>query len=699
MLEEFFSPRSVAVLGASTDEQKLGHTVLKNVIQYGYKGKVFPINPRAESVLGLPAFRDVLAVPEPVDLAIMVVPPEAVIGAARQCAEKGVRGLIVITAGFREIGPEGAQREKELVDVVRRSGMRLLGPNVLGLIDTHSRLNASFAARMPMEGNISFLSQSGALCTAILDWAAKEELGFLKFVSLGNKADLNEGDFLEALHEDPLTKVIIAYLEGIVDGRQFIEVASEVTKQKPVIVVKSGTTSAGMRAVSSHTGTLAGSEAAYDAAFKQSGVIRAGSIETLFDLSMAFSYQPIPRGRNLAIVTNAGGPGILATDAAEKQGDALTLASFSAPTIEYLRRHLPETANVYNPVDLIGDARADRYAIALNALLQEPNVNAVLVLLTPQAVTEVDETARVVVEAARNSDKTVLASFMGGVDVESGVRILSEGRVPNYEFPERAIEALAAMSRQRVWMEKKPDYPVWFQVDKETVRHVLAAAKEDGRLTLGDLETRQVLSAYGLPVTKSRVAKTPEEAAAYADEIGYPVVMKIVSPDILHKSDVGGVRVGVYTPEAVKEAFEEIVHRVYSFMPDAEIWGIDVQEMVKPGREVIIGVSNDPQFGHLIMFGLGGIYVEVMRDVTFRVAPLTPEEARAMTREIRGYPLLMGVRGQPPADMKTLVDCLLRISQLVQDFPQINELDINPLVLYSESEGAVAVDSRLGISA
>lgn len=696
MLESLFAPQSVAVIGASANPEKLGHSVLSNVVSNGYAGQVYPINPKESEILGRPCYGRVSDVPGPVELAVVVVPSKAVPGVMEDCGTKGVSAAIIITAGFRETGTEGRQLERQVMEIAERHSIHVVGPNVLGVIATSSNLNASFAAGMPAKGNISFMSQSGALCTGILDWAAANQLGFSSFVSLGNKADLNETDFLEAWSEDPDTTVIMAYLEGIVEGPRFMHVSRELTKQKPVIVIKSGTTRAGSRAVSSHTGTLAGLDAAYEAAFMQSGVLRAHSVSELFVYSTAFAYQPLPLGRNVAIITNAGGPGIMATDACETRG--LHLAQLAPDTVGLLQEHLPAAANFYNPIDVLGDAHADRYQLALKAALEDPGVDAVIFLLTPQAMTEIDETARSVVELSRESSKPVLANFMGGKDVASGNRILGEGKVPFYGFPEEAADALAKMVEHREWRERTYEPIERFAVDRERAATVLLTAQKAGRLALNEVEARQIVAAYGIPLPQSQLALNLEQAVRWAEEIGYPVVMKIISPDILHKSDIGGVQVGLRNERQVRMAYEEIRNRAVRYMPDADIWGVAIQEMVPVGKEIILGVTKDPTFGHLLMFGLGGIYVEVLKDVVFRVAPLNRAEAEEMVREIHSFPLLAGARGEKPSDVDSIVECILRVSQMVTDFPQIVELDINPLFVYEDGQGSMAVDARIVIS-
>lgn len=693
MLEEIFNPRSVAVIGASPDPTRLGHTVLKNIITHGYTGNLYPVHPTACEVLGLPAYPNLAAIPDAIDLAVIVIPPQRVLDIIDECGAKGVRGLVVITAGFKEVGGEGRELERRLLEKVRSYGMRMIGPNCLGIIDTTSKLNVSFAALMPLTGEIAFMSQSGALCTAILDWSKGQGIGFSRFVSLGNKADVDEVTLLKAWNDDPNSKVILAYLEGINDGPGFIEAARIVTKNTPVIAIKSGTTTAGTRAASSHTGSLAGSEAAYESAFAQSGILRARTMGELFDLAMAFAYQPLIQGNRVAIVTNAGGPGIIAADAVERSG--LKMAEFTPETLEQLRTQLPVTANIYNPVDVIGDARSDRYHIALKAVLNDPNVDGVIVLLTPQANSDIVETTDVIHELSCTQARPVVTSFMGAVSLGPGLESLNRYRIPNYPFPERAVQALAAMWRYREWkMREIPAYTT-FDVDRTRVQELFANVRASGRVELGELESREVIAAYGMRLPKSCLARTPEEAVTCANQIGYPVVMKISSPDILHKSDIGGVRVGVADPNMVRDSFELIEYRARKYSPDAQIRGILVQEMVRKGRELLVGVNRDPQFGPLIAVGMGGIYVEVLRDVAFRLAPVSQQEVDEQLRSIRTFPLLRGVRGEPPADIAAAEEVVLRVSQLVTDFPEIVEMDINPLVVHNQGEGAIVLDARI----
>ena len=699
MLNAFFEPGSVAVVGASTDPNKLGYSVLENLVEGGFSdiGKVYPINPGADSILGLKAYSSVLEVPESIDLAVVVIPYKFVAGVLEECGEKGIPAVIVITAGFREAGVEGLQREQELIQIAEKNNIRLIGPNCLGVIDTYTPLNASFAAGTPPKGPMAFMSQSGALGTAILDWARAGRLGLSKFVSLGNKADVSEIDLMKAWVDDQNSNVILMYAEGLPRGEEFITTAREVTRKKPVVAIKSGVTQSGSRAVSSHTGSLAGSEQAYQAAFRQAGVLRANSMEEMFDIALALGYQPLLQGDRIGIVTNAGGPGILATDAIERNG--MTLSRLDTNTINELVDFLPGAASAVNPVDVLGDARADRYEFALQKVVKDPNVDGILVILTPQAMTEVEETAEAICHVAHKSDKPIFTCFMGEATIKRGIDILTENGVPNYPFPERAAHAFKAMF-DYLHIKTRPlsEYR-HFNVDNDSVQNVLDKARSEGRFSIGDSEARAILQAYGLRTPESKIAANPNEAIEIASDIGYPVVLKIASPDILHKTDVGGVKVGLRNSEELRDAFELMVYRAERYVPEAQIWGCQVQEMAPPGGlEILVGMNNDPQFGPLVTFGLGGIYVEVLKDVTFRVAPFTVRDAEMMLREIRTRALLDGVRGQPAVDKDAIVDTLLRIGQLVQEFKEIVELDINPLTVYAEGQGAIAIDMRLVLS-
>ncbi|NJN17722.1 MAG: CoA-binding protein [Oscillochloris sp.] len=693
MLKEIFAPEAVAVIGASPEPARLGHTVLKNIVENGFRGKIYPIHPKAKQVLGIDTYSSVLDVPGPIDLAVIIIPAQFVLDVVDQCGKKGIRGLVVISAGFKEVGGEGKELERRLIETINSYGMRMVGPNCLGIIDTISSLNASFAALMPDAGNIAFMSQSGAMCTAILDWSKPKGIGFSRFVSLGNKGDVDEVALLEAWNDDAHSKVILAYLEGISNGPGFIEAARKVTKNTPVVAIKSGTTTAGTRAASSHTGALAGSESAYEAAFSQSGILRARTMSELFDLAQLFAYQPLVKGNRVAIVTNAGGPGIIATDAVERSG--LKMATLSEATVATLRAGLPAEANVFNPIDVIGDARSDRYKVALDAAMADPSVDAAVVLLTPQAQSDLIETVDVIVDAAKRFAKPVVTSFMGDYSLGPSLERLNANKIPNYQFPERAIQSLAAMHRHYLWTQRPEPQYRRFEVDQDRVAKLFADIRSSGRVELGEIEAREVMEAYGMRLPKSRLARTPDEAAEIAAEFGFPVVMKISSPDILHKSDIGGVKVGIADASGARDAFELIEYRARKYNREARIWGMLVQQMVPKGREILVGVSRDPQFGPLVGVGMGGIYVEVLKDIAFRLAPISEYEAEEQLRSIRTYPLLRGVRGERRADTDAIIETVLRVSQLVTDFPEIVEMDINPLVAYNRGEGAIVLDARI----
>lgn len=695
-LNFFFEPRSVAVIGASTNPEKLGYLVVKNLVdgKFPYPQAIYPINKKGGVILGRRVYPSVINVPDTIDLAILVIPYPLVPNALRECGKKKIPAAIIISAGFREAGMEGLEREQELMVIAQEYHMRLIGPNCLGVIDTFTPINASFAAGMPPSGPMAFMSQSGALGTAVLDIALGGRLGLSKFVSLGNKADVNEIDLLLAWENDPHTRVIMIYSEGIPNGQEFIKVSHNISRHKPVIAIKSGVTQSGSRAVSSHTGSLAGSEQAYQAAFHQAGILRADSMEALFDMALAIGYQPPLKGNNIAIITNAGGPGILATDALERAG--LSIARLQTPTIQALEQYLPDAASAANPVDVLGDARSDRYRFALEKVISDPQVDGLMILLTPQAMTEIESTAQAICDFNERYGKPILACFMGDAKVKSGIEILSNNGIPNYPFPERAARAFHAMATYRLYKERpEPEYAS-YAVNRNAVQNIIDNVHREGRVSIGDAESREILNAYGLSIPKSEIAESPEQAVDIANRIGYPVVLKIASPEILHKTDIGGVKINLQNTEDVRDAFELIVYRAQRYVPGAHIWGCLVQQMVPTGGlEMLIGMNRDPQFGPLITFGLGGIFVETLKDVAYRIAPLSIHDAEQMIGEIRAHSLLDGVRGKPPLDKAALIDALLRVNQMVQDFPEINEMDINPLMVYPQGQGAIALDMRL----
>ena len=697
-IKPILSPESIAVIGASRRSGAVGNRIVKNILESGFKGPIYPVNPKADKIHGLRCYPSVLKVEGDIDLAVVAVPARIVPEVVEEAGIKGVKGLIVISAGFREIGEEGAKLEKEIVALCRKYGMRMVGPNCLGVINTSVPMNTTFASSQPIPGNIAFLSQSGALCTAVIDWAPKEGLGFSVIVSLGNSADLNVVDFIEALREDENTRVIACYIEGISEGDRFVKVVGEVSRKKPIVILKAGLTSMGIRAVSSHTGSMAGSAVAYSTVFKRIGVIQVDSVEELFNYARAFASQPIPEGRGLAILTNAGGPGIVATDSCEKSG--LRLAWLSQETIEKLRAILPEQASIINPVDVLGDASAERYKQALQILLDDPGVNSVIVILTPQAVTQPVKTAKAILNVYRsNPKKPILAVFMGGEAVAEAVKILRNNGIPVYEFPEEAVKTVEGMVRYAEYLREPLEQEIpEFERDLDTVRRIIERARLEGRTVLLGPEARLVMKAYGLKVPESGFAQNVRQALAIANKIGYPVALKVVSPHILHKTDVGGVVLNISSDYELEEAYDSIMRNVAALMPQARIYGVEVQEMAPRGKEVIVGMHRDMQFGPLIMFGLGGIYVNLIKDVSFRLAPISRKEAYDMVTETKAYTLLRGFRGEPPSDIDSVVDTLVRVSRLALDFKEIADLDINPLIVYERGKNSLALDVKITLS-
>jgi acetyltransferase len=691
-LSTLFGPERVAVIGASESAGSVGRAITENLLA-SYEGEVLAVNPNADEVLGLTCYDGIADVDSPgtVDVAVVVVPPHIAVDAIRQSGEVGIENVVVITAGFGETGSDGAARERELREVAQQYDLNLVGPNSLGVMSTPKGLNATFGNEMATEGDVSFMSQSGAFVTAVLDWAAERDVGFKDIVSLGNKAILDEGDFVAEWGEDPDTDVILGYLEDIDDGEQFIRTAREVTQDTPIVLVKSGRTDAGASAAASHTGAMAGSERAYEAGLEQAGTLRVESVQELFDYAQILSGQPLPDGEEIAIVTNAGGPGVMTTDAV---GDSdLSLAEFTDDTFETLRETMPEAANIYNPVDIIGDAPAERFESALETVLADENVSMAVVVACPTAVLSFEELAEVVVEQQQESGLPVATTLMGGKSVGAGQEILAEAGIPQYFDPARAVGSLDALTEYRNISEREFQAPDTFDVDRERAREILQSASRRDTNRLG-VEAMELLDAYGIPTPQGAVVDSPGDAEAIAEEIGEDVVMKIVSPDILHKSDIGGVEVGV-SPEDVRDTYEDLVVRARNYQSDATILGVQVQEMVDldAGTETILGMNRDPQFGPLLLFGLGGIFVEVLEDTTVRVAPVSEPEARNMLDDIESAPLLKGARGREPVDQAALVETVQRLSQLVTDFPAIVELDINPLV--ATPDGVKAVDLRL----
>ena len=686
-----FDPERVAVVGATDREGSIGQAIMENLREFD--GEVIPLNPKRDEVFGIPAYDDITQVDDPVDLAVIVVPPKIAVSATRQLAEHDVRNIVVITAGFGETGSEGAAREQELQQIASEYDLNVVGPNSLGVLSTPSKMNATFGPSNALPGNMSFMSQSGAFITAVIDWANDQDIGFKDIVSLGNKAVLDESDFIEIWNEDEETDVILGYLEGIDDGREFIDTAREVTKDTPIVMVKSGRTEAGAQAASSHTGTIAGSEQAYEAGLDQAGVLRAENVQELFDFAQILEGQPVPDGNKIAVISNAGGPGVMATDAI---GDSsLEMADFTDETLEKLGEALPDGANIYNPVDTIGDADNERFRKAMDIVLADDNVDSAVVLSCPVAVLEYDELAEDIATFQAKYDKPVASSLMGGERVDVPADTLREYGIPNYFDPARAVHSLGALLTYRNITNIDYEDPTEFEVDRDRAREILRSVEDRDTNRLG-VEAMELLDAYGIPTPNGDIVDTPQEAQRVAESIEGEVVMKIVSPDILHKSDIGGVKVGV-PDEDVYDAYEDLVTRAKNYQPDATILGVQVQEMVDldSGTETILGMNRDPQFGPLLLFGLGGIFVEILEDTTVRVAPVSEREAQMMIDDIESAPLLRGARGRDPVDEDRIVESIQRLSQLVTDFPAILELDINPLV--ATPDGVQAVDIRLTV--
>lgn len=689
-LDAVLRPRSIAVVGASRNPARIGYQVLKNLVHHGYAGTVYPVNPTARAVLSIRAFPSVDELPEPVDLAVIVVPAEQVVEVAEACGRRGVKALVVISAGFREVGPSGVEREKALMDVVRSHGMRLVGPNCMGVLNTAPdvAMNGTFAPSMPPAGPISFMSQSGALGVTVLDYAAEYGIGISQFVSVGNKPDVSGNDLIRYWDRDERTRVILLYVENFGNPRQFTRLARRITRRKPIAVVKSGRSRVGARAASSHTGSLAGADVATDALLAQCGVIRVDTVEQLFDLALAFAHQPVPRGSRVGIVTNAGGPGILIADACEANG--LDVVDLAEETRSRLAERLPPEATIGNPVDMIATATAETYRFVVEMVLADPGVDMVIASFVPPVGVEQTEVATAIARANQgNTMKPVVAVLMGRAGFPAGLVQLREAGIPGYRFPESAVGALGAMNRQRAWLARPDGTLRNFDVDGARVAYIIDRLREEGREQMLLSEAMRVFEAYGIPVSPYRTAGSADEAVEAAEHIGFPVVLKASSPRLVHKSDAGGVVLNLRDAPAVRDAYEAVA----ALVRDDAGGEVVVQGMAQPGHELIIGVTTDPAFGPLLMFGLGGVHVEVLKDVAFRIHPLSDIDAHEMVRSIRGLPILEGTRGGAAADLAGIEEVLQRISQLVGDHPAIAQLDVNPWLAHTE--GGVAVDARI----
>jgi len=691
-LTPFFEPRGVAIIGASSSPDKLSYGILKNMTNYGYGGGIYPVNPRAEEILGLACYPDIAAVPDPVDLAVVVLPSGMIPSVMEACGERGIRAVTVISGGFREVGEEGKQLEKDLLRIANNYGIRMIGPNCVGTMNLITGLNTTFVNGAPDKGGIGFISQSGAVCGGVVNHIAGKGIGFSHFLSLGNEADVDETDMIEFLGQDAHTRIIAAYVEGIRDGEKFLRVCRRVTPNKPLVILKAGRSEEGARAVSSHTGSLAGSHKAYSVAFRQAGAIEVFSVSDLLNVSMTLDMQNQPQGRRVAIITNSGGPAALASDSLAEHH--MSLAAISASSQKTLREKLNPAAQVANPVDMLGGANEDEYAHALNVCLNDPGVDMALSILVPTSLVNTEKVAQAMADAAHKTNKPVIACMMGADCVSEARLILHRGKVPMVDFPEMTgvmFASLAGRTGSSGAVEKVEGSP--FTGDKKGVAQILSG--NSARKVCGEHDTRPIMEAYGISLVPGELAGGDDEALQAAGRLGYPVVLKVASGDVLHKSDAGAIKVGIRAEEELKAAIRELRGNVLQAAPGALIDGFLVEKMAPAGQEVIIGMKRDPSFGPLMMFGLGGIFVELFRDVSFRVAPLTRHDALDMVRETKAFTLLNGFRGAPKYDLKAVLDNLIRLSRLAADFQAIQEIEINPLLVLPEGQGALALDCRM----
>jgi acetyltransferase len=690
-LAPFFSPSGVAIIGASTNPRKLSFGILENLKSYGFQGGIYPVNPKAEEILGFNCYPDIAGVPDPVDLAVVVLPAPMTPDVLRACGERGIKAVIIISGGFREIGANGARLEEECLQIAQSYQMRLIGPNCVGTVDLHTGLDTTFIKGLPDSGSIGFLSQSGAVCGGVVDYIADKHIGFSHIASLGNELDVDESDMIAYFGDHPNVRVIAAYVEGIQDGQKFIRIASQVSKQKPIVLLKAGKTSAGAQAVSSHTGSLAGAYSAYQAAFEQAGVIEVDDLPSLFDVAWALSCQPLPKGKKVAIITNSGGPAALASDSLA--ANRFELADISKEKQVVLSQKLNPAAQVANPIDMLGGADAEEFAHGLSTLSDDPGVDVFLPILVPQSLVNPADIARAIVENTRGLDKTVLACMVGEQSLKEARAILHSNQVPMAVFPETPGKILGAMDWYRKWQTKDQADTFKFSGEYRTVAAQYLSGLETH--VLGEAETRPLLAAYGLDLIPGRTAENAEQAVAIADEMGYPVAVKVISPQVLHKSDLGGIALGLESGKAVEDALENMQRNIIGAVPDAEIKGYLVEKMAPKGLEVIVGMRRDPTFGPLMMFGLGGIYVELFKDVGFGVAPLSYSQSQDMIEKTKAGRLLKGFRGSPVYDLDAVIDAIGRLSQIALDFPEISEMEINPLLVLPEGEGAKVLDARI----
>ena len=694
MLNSLFHPNSVAVIGASRTPGKVGHEIVSNFLDAGFKGEIVPVNPFADQILGLKCYEDIGRYPRKIDLSLIAVRAPLVVDATISSIKACAKTIVVTSSGFAEVGSSGAEIQRQIAKLCADSKIPLLGPNCFGLINTSNCLNASFSKHIPKAGGISVLSQSGSICSALLDWASAHGLGLAKVVSLGNKADLNEVDFLEVFANDEKTTVVVGYLESISSGKDFLKAARAVTSSKPFILLRAGITKAGIWAASAHTGTLAGTDTAYSAAFKQAGVIRVESLDSLFDCTAALSTQLRPKGDRVAVITNAGGPAVLAADAVEQCG--MKLANIRERQVEMLKQQLPPAASAYNPIDVLGDADPKRYSMAVEAAQNDEEVDAVIVILTPHSMTRPAETSRSIACRA-NGDKPILMVLMGSDEARVEHIKMVNSNLPIYPSPGRAVAALSAMWKYQKWRSMPERVVTRFPVNRRPVERIITRHLKANLTRIGEAETKEILRAYDFTVPDGRLAGSPEEAVDIAKRIGFPVAMKIVSLDVLHKSDVGGIKLGISSSEEVRDTFDLLSLRVGRRAPKARLSGIYVEKMTTEGLHTVMGMVSDPRFGPILMFGLGGTFIDRLDTTSCYLAPITADEAMRMLSESRSYAILKDARGQADVDITAIVTGLQRTSQLATDFPHIKELNIDPFIVGRAGTGAVVVDARISL--
>jgi acetyl coenzyme A synthetase (ADP forming)-like protein len=695
-LAPFFAPRGVAVIGASHDPTKLGYGLARNLVQCNYQGAVHFVNPRGGNLFGRPVYPSILEAPDPLDLAILLIPANFVPTTLQACAQRGLKAAIIGSGGFRETGASGTLLEQECIRIAQANDMRLIGPNCIGLLDTHLPLDATFLPPPgPLPGDVAFISHSGAICAAVIDWARGHSFGLSRLVSLGNQADVNETDILTPVAADPFTRVLTLYLEGIRDGRRFTAEASRITRQKPIIALKVGRFTSGQRAVASHTGALAGQENAYNAAFRRAGVIRAETSEEMFDWARALAWCPPPQGRGIAVLTNAGGPGVTAADALEAGG--MYLAELGPETLAALRETLPPAASLHNPVDMLASASPEQYAQCLRILLADPQVHGVMVIAPPPPMYTAGAVAKATIPVIHSSGKPVIIALMGERLIQEAVEHFRAAHVPEYRFPERAASALAVLAQRAEYLASL-DHPAEAitKIDPAEARRILQAYRSSGttdNLLPPELIER-LLACYGIQAPPALLASTPEQAATLAKQVGFPVALKVASPDIPHKSDINGVLLNLWNEKDAAQSFTQLVESAQAARPQAQILGVTIQRMLPPGQDVIIGAVQDTQFGALVMFGAGGIEVEAMKDVAFSLAPMNPSEAEYMLENTWAGRKLKGYRNLPPADRLAVLQVILHFAQFAADFPELSEIEINPLRVLDEGQGAFALDVR-----